>query len=186
MKKKNLFKDCKETAEDVFQSEQHIKTPTLLINAEFETHNKFLRIIGLKEILPINNFVSLRLYFKNLYDAEIEKFDNVPFIIEYPNGKQYRPWKINIPNLKKKGDCFFSETKILFKPEIPGVHRLIIGKIDGFQYADLYGVTDRDYKQIATDWTASFQIYNSLELRFYVTAILALIVSVLALLFSLS
>ena len=101
--------------------------------------------------------------------------------IEYPNGKQVRPWMINIPKLAKKGDSCFAETNILFKPELPGDHRLIIGQVEGLQYADLYGVTDRDYKLISTNWTASFHIHSSLELRFYVAALLALIVSVFSL-----
>ncbi|KKK88431.1 hypothetical protein LCGC14_2743250, partial [marine sediment metagenome] len=102
---------------------------------------------------------------------------DVLFIIEYPNGKQIRPWKINLPNLKKENECCYSESEILFKPEVPGVHRLIVGKSEDFQYADLFGVTDREIKLIANDWTTSFNIIDSLEMRFYVAATLALIIS---------
>lgn len=181
MIKREIFQNCRKLESGVFQSQQQIKKPTLLINAELETHNKFLRFLRLKSVLPITDFVKLRLYFKNIFSSEIPGTNDVPFIIEYPNGKQVRPWKINLPNLKNENECCYSESEILFKPEVPGVHRLIIGKSEGFQYADLFGVTDREIKQIANDWTTSFNIIDSLEMRFYVAATLALVISAFSL-----
>ena len=133
----------------------------------------------------MDQIVKLKLFFKNLHETEIPEIKDVPFIIEYPNGQQVRPWKINIPNLKNERDCCFSESNIFFNPEVPGSHRLIIGKIPQVQYADLCGVTDRELKQIGKDWSVSFHIYSSLELRFYETAILALLISILSLILSL-
>jgi len=184
MKKKSQSKylsNCAQCQGEVFQNKQIIDRPTLLINAKFETHNWFLRLIKLKEVLPITDFVKLKLSFQNLFETEISEIRDVPFIIEYPGGKQLRPWRINIPNLKKKNDTCFSESQYFFKPEVPGVHRILIGNVDGLQYADLYGVTDRDLKIIVNEWPASFNIIDSLELRLYVTATLALIISVLSL-----
>ena len=181
MNKREIFQNCRKLESGIFQSQQQITKPTLLINAELETHNKFLRFIRLKNVLPITDFVKLRLYFKNIYSSEILCIKDVPFIIEYPNGKQVRPWKINLPNLEKINECCYSESEILFKPEVPGVHRLIIEKSEDFQYADLFGVTDREIKQIANDWTTSFNIIDSLEMRFYIAATLALIISVFSL-----
>ena len=113
-----------------------------------------------------------------MHDSEINEIKNVPFIIIYPDGYQIRPWRIDIPKLVRKNDCCIAETDILFKPEVPGNHRLLIKEIDGLQFADLYGVTDRKFKISDKDWISSFNIYSSLELRFYVAALLALIVSV--------
>ena len=184
MKKMSLMKylsNCGKCQGEVFQSKQIIDRPTLLINAKFETHNWFLRLIKLKEVLPITHFVKLKLSFQNLYETEISEIKDVPFIIEYPGGKQVRPWRINIPSLKKKNDTCYSQSLYFFKPEVPGIYRILIGKVDGLQFADLYGVTDRELKIIANDWPASFNIIGSLELRLYVTATLALIISVLSL-----
>ena len=176
---------CAKSQGEVFQSGQKIDRPTLLINAQFETHNWFLRFIKLKKVLPITNFVKLRLSFQNLYNVELPEKKDVPFIIEYPSGKQIRPWRINLPHFKDENDSCFSESQYFFKPEVPGVHRILIGNVDGLQYADLYGVTDRELKIIAKDWTASFNIIGSLEMRLYVTATLALIISVLSLVIAL-
>jgi len=153
----------------------------LLINAKFETHNRFLRFIQLKEVLPITDFVKLKLSFQNLYDDEIPEIKEVPFRIEYPGGNQIRPWRINIPYLKNKDDSCYSESQYFFKPEVHGVHRIVLENVEGLQYADLYGVTDRELKIISNEWPASFNIIGSLELRLYVTATLALIISVLSL-----
>ena len=185
MKACEIFKSCNKCNSNIFHSDQSINKPTLLINSEIQTHNKFLRLIKLKEILPVTDFVRLKLTFKNMHDSEIKEFKDVPFAIIYPDGSQFRPWKINIPNLIKKDDCCFAETDILFKPEVPGNHRLVIKHIDGLQFADLYGLTDRKFKIIDKDWTASFYIYSSLELRFYVIALLALIVSLFSLVIAL-
>ena len=173
--------NCRKCQGEVFQSEQVIDRPTLLINAKFETHNWFLRRIKLKEVLPIADYVKLTFSFQNLYETEISQIKDVPFIIEYPGGKQVRSWRINIPNLNNKNDTCYSDSRHFFKPEVHGVHRILIGKVDGLQYADLYGVTDRELKIIANEWSASFNIIGSLELRLYVTATLALIISVFSL-----
>jgi hypothetical protein len=176
-----FFKNCTNCKTEVFQSEQIINSPTLLLNARFETHNWFLRLIKLKEVLPITDYVKLKLSFQNLFDLEIPEIRDVPFIIEYPGGKQFRPWRINIPNLKEKNDSCYSESRYFFKPEVPGVHRILIDKVDGLKYADLYGVTDRELKIISNKWPASFNIVGSLEVRLYVTATLALLISILSL-----
>ena len=173
--------NCDKYQGEVFQKKQTIDRPTLLINAKFETHNWFLRLIKLNEVLPITDFVKIKLSFQNLYETEIPEIKDVPFIIEYPGGKQVRPWRINLPNLKNKNDTCYSESKYFFKPEVHGIHRILIGKVDDLQYADLYGVTDRELKIIANDWPASFNIIGSLELRLYVSATLALLISVFSL-----
>jgi hypothetical protein len=180
-KQRNYLKSCVKIEKGVFQSQQKIDKPTLLINANLETHNKFLRFIRLKEVLPITDFVKLRLSFQNLFTAEIPEIKDVPFVIEYPGGRQIRPWKINLPNLKNKDESCYSESLYFFKPEVHGVHRIVVEQIDGLQYADLFGVTDRDLKIIADYWTASFNIIGSLEMRLYITATLALIISILSL-----
>ena len=179
--KKDL-QDCKERW-DVFSRGQYITSPTLLINAKFTTHSRLLRFLRLSEMLPINHFVRLRLYFKNLYDAEINSKE-VGFGIEYPNGKQFRRWPINIPQINKKDECYWSEIDILFKPEIPGVHRLVIDNLDGVQYADYHGLFSRPYKQMDEKWTSSFYIYTTLELRLYLVAFLALLISTISLCFN--
>lgn len=184
MVKSSSFNNCKGSDEKIFHSEQEIINPTLLIKAEFETHSKFLKFIGLKKVLPITHNIGVKLFFQNLYDEEIGTTYDVDFYIKYPDGKQFRPWKINLPNLKNKGDCVYAETKTLFKPEVPGTHHLIIKKIDTVQYADLHGVTDRPYKQIAGDWIGSFHIYSEIEYRFYLIAVAALVVSFLSLIIS--
>ena len=173
--------NCTKSQCTVFQSQQKVDRPTLLINAKFETHNWFLRLIRLKGVLPITDFVKLRLSFQNLYNAQIPDIKDVSYIIEYSGGKQIRPWRINLPYLKNTNDACYSESQYFFKPEVHGVHRILIRHVDGLQYADLFGVTDRELKIIANEWTASFNIIGSLELRLYVTATLALIVSVFSL-----
>jgi hypothetical protein len=175
------FDNCKEASEKIFHSEQEITQPTLLLRAEFETHNRFLRFIGLnKHVLPIDSRIGLKIYFTNLYDTEIETFSNVPFRIVYPGGQQVRPWKINLPNLRKKGDCLYSEVETLFNPEIPGTHQLVIEKVKGVQYADIHGVTDRPYKQIDGNWVSSFHVLNKIEYVMYIVAFSVLIVSMLS------
>jgi hypothetical protein len=181
MNKLNYLSNCNKYQGEVFQNKQTIDRPTLLINAKFETHNWFMRFIKLKEVLPITDYVKLKLSFQNLYDTEIPEIKDVPFIIEYPGGKQVRPWRINLPNLRNKNDTCFSESKYFFKPEVQGIHRILIGKVDALQYADLHGVTDRELKIIANEWPASFNIIGSLELRLYITATLALLISVFSL-----
>jgi hypothetical protein len=176
---KNL-KGC-EKIDGVFITDQEINAPTLLITAKYTTHSRLLRFFRLSSILPITHFVRLRLFFKNLYDSEISEKKNVKCWIEYPDGKQYRPWQINIPRLISKNNCFWSEIDILFKPEVPGIHRFIIEKCEGIQYADFHGMTGRPYKQIENEWKSSFNIHTSLELGSYVVAILALIIALLSL-----
>ncbi|KKK52372.1 hypothetical protein LCGC14_3105570, partial [marine sediment metagenome] len=51
MNKGEIFQNCRKLESGIFQSQQQITQPTLLINAELETHNKFLRFIGLKSVL---------------------------------------------------------------------------------------------------------------------------------------
>ncbi len=177
----NFTKTCKD---NVFISDQSINGPTLLINATFKTHNKFLKLIRLPQILPITDAVSLKLYFENLFSEEIKRYENVPLQIEYPDGTQVRPWKINLPNLKNKGDCCDAETEKLFMPEVAGHHKLCIGKIPPIQYADYFGITNRPYKQVANNWVSSFYIYSALELRAYVISVLAIVLSTIALCFS--
>ncbi len=171
------FRECKKSDEKIFHGDQEISQPTLLIRAEYKTHNKFLKLIGLRRILPVTHRIGLKLYFQNLYNEEIKAKQNVEFYIEYPDGKQLRPWRINLPNLKNKDNCVFAETKTLFKPEVPGTHRLIIKQIEKVQYADLHGITDRPYKQISGVWASSFHIHSEIEYRFYIIAFVALIVS---------
>jgi len=59
MIKREIFQKCRKLESGVFQSQQQIEKPTLLINAELETHNKFLRFLRLKSVLPITDFVIL-------------------------------------------------------------------------------------------------------------------------------
>lgn len=177
-----MDKDSK-CKEKIFHSEQEFDRSTLLINAKFNTHGNFFKIlgnIGFGQILPITEIIGLELYFENLYDEEIKGRENVAFYIEYPNTKQIRPWKLNIPSLKNKNDNCSAKIETLFKPEIPGSHRLIIKKIDGVQYADYHGLTDRPYKQIADDYSSSFYISSEMEIRPFIIAFIALIVSILA------
>ena len=178
------LRGCKKIDKGVFMSDQSFNASTLLINARFTTHYILLRLIGLSNFLPITHFVRLRLYFKNLFDAEIQEKKDVKCWIEYPDGKQYRPWHINIPNLATKGDCCWSEIDILFKPEVPGIHRLVIEEYPGVQYADYHGMMGRPYKQINKEWRASFNIHTTLELGSYVVAILALLIALLSLFIS--
>jgi hypothetical protein len=179
MKIKNELKGCKERGR-VLPSEQNIKSSTLLINALFTTHHCiFRKLPWLSGILPINHFVRLRLYFKNLYETEIKE-QEVNFWILYPDGKQYRSWYIKIPQLNHKDDCYWSEIDILFKPEVPGIHRLVFEKLEGIQYADFHGMVGRPYKQIDAEWTTSFNIYSPLELGSYLVAIVALVVASLS------
>lgn len=178
MTKNESSKIC---SEDVFISDQAISEPTLLINAKFKTHNKILKFMRLPQILPITDAVSLKLYFENLFTEELNRHENVPLIIEYPDGNQVRPWRINLPNLKNKGDSCVAETEKLFMPEVTGHHKLCIIKISSFKYADYFGVTNRPFKQISNDWKCSFYIYSALELRLYFISVLAIIISVISL-----
>jgi len=178
------LRNCRKANEKIFHTDQQISQPTLLIKAKFETQNRFLRLTLLKRVLPITSRVSLKIFFKNLYSQDIKGVENVTMQIEYPGTLQIRPWKINLPNLKANGDCVYSETRTLFQPEVPGTHRLIIKKVEGIQYADIHGVTDRPYKQIAGDWTSSFHVLSEIEYRVYSVAFFALIISVVSLLIS--
>jgi hypothetical protein len=181
MRKNKPAKTCKD---DTFISDQSISEPTLLINATFKTHNRFLKFIRLPQILPITDAVSLKLYFENLFTEELERYENVPLVIEYPDGNQVRPWRINLPNLKNKGDSCVAETEKLFMPEVAGHHKLCIGNVPSVQYADYFGITDRPYKQASNNWISSFYIYSALELRAYIISTLAIVISTMSLCFS--
>ena len=137
-------------------------------------------------ILSIDSRIGVRLFFKNLYDDEIPAHKNVPFLIEYPGpaGKQRRHWRINLPNLMKRGDRCFAQTKSLFKPEISGTHRLIIFELPDLQYADYHGVTERKFKIIEKKWVAPFYISSGIEVRMLIIVILTLMISIIALLVS--
>lgn len=184
MTSQTLLNNCRKTDEEIFHTDQEISQPTILIRAEFETQNRFLRWTCLKRVLPVNSRISLKIIFKNLYSHEIKGIKNVPLQIEYPGSLQIRPWKINLPNLKGNGDCVYSEAQTLFHPEVPGTHRFVIKKVEGIQYADLHGVTDRPYKQIAGDWASSFHVSSEIEYRVYFVAFFALIISVVSIVIS--
>ena len=185
------LRNCKKASEKIFHSDQEISKPTILIRAEFETHDRFLRFTRLKQLLPITSPISMKIYFKNLYHEEIKGIKGVAFNIYYPGKQQMRPSRIDLPGLKasgKYGDCVYSETRTLFHPEIPGTHRLTIeNSIDNrkyMQFADFHGVTDRPFKLIGGDWTCSFHVSSEMEYRLYLTAFGALAVSLLSLLIS--
>ncbi len=168
-------------SDNIFISDQKIDKSTILINANFKTHNKFLKLIRLENILPVTYPVSLEIYFENLYNQEIEGFQNIAFYIEYPDSNQIRPWKLNVPKLKSKGDSCTAKSDKFFVPEVPGIHRLVINEINVVQYADYHGISGRPYKLIDGNFISSFYIYSALELRFYFTAFSALIISLISL-----
>lgn len=177
-------KPAKKCKNEIFISDQSISEPTLLINATFRTHNKILRFLRLHQILPITDAVSLKLYFENLYSEEFERYEDVPLAIIYPDGKQVRPWRINLPNLKNKGEGCVAETKKLFMPEVAGHHKLCIAKIPSVKYADYFGISDRPYKEASNEWISSFYIYSALELRAYIISVLAIVISTISLCYS--
>lgn len=188
------FFGCKKCDEKIFYDEQEIDKPTLLIGASYKTRNIFfcilnritLGLLGLDKILTIESPIGMKIYFENLYDQEIEGRKGVDFHINYPNSPQIRPWKLNFPNLKKKGDCCYAETKTLFKPEIPGNHELIITNVSRqLQYADYHGLTGRKFKKIDGMWRGSFYVYSMMESRILIIIIFTLIVSFIALILSL-
>ena len=223
--KKKCRKDyviSKKCDQKIFHPEQEITRSTLLIDAEFKSYSKLLKVCDLitlglfglrKAILPIDSPVGLRLYFKNMYNEEIEGTEKVNFFVRYPGEgtsgsfqgliKGLRPgekmnkskfsgelhdlpsrnWIINIPKLKAYEHCY-AEADIFFKPEVSGNHEFIITKIPSVQYAGYYGLTDRPYKIITGHWSTPFYISSVAEFRTLLTGILALLVAIFALLFN--
>jgi hypothetical protein len=145
-------KQCENT---VFIADQEIRRPTLLISAEFSTHHWLLKRFRKLSIFPVNQRMGLKLYFENLYTEEIPYTKDVQFFIIHLGDQQLRYWRLNLPNLKKRGDSCVAEIETFFKPEVPGTHKLIIDKVDGIQYAEKHGLTDRPYKLSSGQWPAS-------------------------------
>ena len=181
----------------VFVKEQEITTSTLLIEAKFKrtfptmTLQRYLLIellklppldflIKFKQRLYVEDWVGLELYFENLHDSEIEQ-QSAAFYILYPDGIQFRPWRLNIPNLKKKGDCCKDNIKEFFKPQVPGTHRLAVKPVHGLQYAGKHGVTGRPLRFHSNDWIETFHIHSVSDNRMFVVASMTLAATVVVL-----
>jgi len=174
---------------NVFVSGQDITAPTLLIEAEYKRINPrlsflsrwLLRWLNLEKRLYVEDWIGLTLYFENFYDSEINIQDSKPFFIVYPHQGKQRPWKLNIPYLKKKGDCCYAETDLFFKPEVAGTHMLIIQQTAGLRYADKHGVTGRKLQIFNGDWAGSFHVHSVSESRLFATVIVTLCIAIASL-----
>ena len=190
----------KKCSNKIFDTRQEINESTLLISATFYTQNRWInlfnsifigKLIGLSNLLPVNSYISLKLEFENIYDEKINIIPNVPIKVIYPESgsgvQQYRPWKINLPELQRKNDKCFAKIDKLFMPELSGTHHLIIeqSKEVNLKYAGRHGLTERTYKQMTDSWIGTFHVSSEMEYRPYVISIIALIVSFMALISSL-
>lgn len=186
---------------NVFDSSQRIEEPTLLINAEFRSAAKLFGLIPIRwipsarQLLPVTSPILLRLYFENLYDRRIPEREKVRIGIFYPhpltkpsrddalNINPDRPWHLQtIPSLQRKHEYAYTNLVRLFVPEVPGTHLLVIAREpSNYKYADYHGITDREFKQIPGDWTASFHVITAAEFYLYIIASFSLLVSLIVL-----
>jgi hypothetical protein len=184
LKDQNVFQNSKKCNEEVFIDDQDINGPTLLISAQFKTHHWLLKHFPNLSILPEGERIGLKIYFENLYNEEIAGYKNVQFFIFQHENIQKRFWRLNLPNLKHKGDFCVAEIETLIKPEVSGNHYMFIKKVNGLQYADKHGLTNRPYKVCADNWPTSFYVCSKLEFGFYKISFVTLTVSFIALLVS--
>ena len=152
------------------------------MQAEFTTDNwllKKLRLIRLDRILPIGNFVHLKLGFKNIGSKVIPNIENVNWRIIYPPGsKEVRIWTLNIPKLEID-QAVWTKPEWLFMPKVSGQHTMMLfnpPQKEDLNYASPYGLVGRKYEYTNDGWTASFYILNR---GAYITIIIILMTVVL-------
>ena len=116
MQNTDVFKNSPKCRENVFIDEQDIGRPTLLISAQFTTHHWLLKYFPRMSVIPVNKKIGLKLYFENLYDEEIKGHKGVDFWILHQEDNQVRPWRLNLPSLKNKGDCLSTPYPLSLSP----------------------------------------------------------------------
>lgn len=172
----------------VFHSEQEIKNPTLFINARFYTQSPILRVLLLHHVLPVGKKVGMKIYFRNLYDETIPGTKNLEYFVNYPNTPQgftpQRKWYFDMPELVNKDDRFYTKIPVLFVPEVPGNHTLIIPRtkdLENIQYAGIHGLAGRKYKIVSAGWGQNFHVSDQMEVRNSVLVSFALMASIITL-----
>ncbi|MBW2609692.1 MAG: hypothetical protein JRC68_05030 [Deltaproteobacteria bacterium] len=178
-------------------------TPALLIIGGFRTQSRLIKIIdffaGLipfgwlrfNMIIPEGYPVDLVLFFKNISkDDSLITDRESEFEIIYPNNPiPVRGWPIRIPHLNPKNtqcDNKVEYSKSFFTPEISGTHELRIKGFKDLRYIGPHGVAGRKYSvsDPGAYWRVNFNVSSLYEIKVFIIAFTALILSLLNLLYS--